>query len=147
MGKVTLRQVVSEHFDFLCQFLFHRLLHIHHHPLSRAGTIGPIVVDVSNGLSLAPPQETKKAIIVIVHSSCFSLCYLYCLQMLHTVAYLLKERTVEPEKQPLLCNKQEWSNSYKRCFLCCSCRGSVTRTSCHYGSVLRSKREKSRGLV
>jgi hypothetical protein len=33
---------------------------IHHHVLSRTGTIGQLVADVPSGLSLTPPQETKK---------------------------------------------------------------------------------------
>jgi hypothetical protein len=39
------------------QLSFHRLLHIHHHLSSEAGTIGQLVADVSSGLSLTPPQE------------------------------------------------------------------------------------------
>jgi hypothetical protein len=50
----------SEYFGFPCQFSFHRLLHIHHHLSSGAGTIGQLVADVPSGLSLTPPQETKK---------------------------------------------------------------------------------------
>jgi hypothetical protein len=52
-------QVFSEYFGFPCQFSFHRLLHTHN-LLSGAGTIGQIVADVPSGLSLTPPQETKK---------------------------------------------------------------------------------------
>jgi hypothetical protein len=58
VDKVPLGQVFSEYFGFLCQFSFHRLLHTHL-PCG-AGTIGPLVADVQNGLSLTPPQETKK---------------------------------------------------------------------------------------
>jgi hypothetical protein len=44
---------------FPCQFSFHRLLHIHH--LSTwAGRIRQLAADVPSGLSLTPPQETKK---------------------------------------------------------------------------------------
>jgi hypothetical protein len=39
---VALGQVFSQCFGFPCQFSFHRLLHIHHHLSSGAGTIGPI---------------------------------------------------------------------------------------------------------
>jgi hypothetical protein len=54
VDKVALGQVFSEYFDFPCQFSFHRLLHIHHH------IIGQWMADIQSGLSLAPPQETKK---------------------------------------------------------------------------------------
>jgi hypothetical protein len=37
--------------------LFHRLLHTHHHPLSRAGTVGQRVADIPSGLSLIPPHK------------------------------------------------------------------------------------------
>jgi hypothetical protein len=61
VDKVALGQVFSEYFGFPCQFSFHRLLHIHHHHQSSgAGTIGQLVADVPSGLSLTPPQETKK---------------------------------------------------------------------------------------
>jgi hypothetical protein len=56
---VALGQVFSEYFGFPCQFTFHRLLHIHHLS-SGAGRIGQSVADVPSGLSLTPPQETKK---------------------------------------------------------------------------------------
>jgi hypothetical protein len=42
------------------QFSFHWLLQTHHHLSSRAGTIGQTVTEVPSGLSLTPPQETKK---------------------------------------------------------------------------------------
>jgi hypothetical protein len=32
VDKVTLGQVFSEYFGFPCQFSFHQLLHVHHHP-------------------------------------------------------------------------------------------------------------------
>jgi hypothetical protein len=60
VNKVALGQVFSEYFGFPCQFSFHRLLHIHHHLSSGAGTTGQLVADVPSGLSLTPPQETKK---------------------------------------------------------------------------------------
>jgi hypothetical protein len=56
---VALGHVFSEHFGFPCQFIFHRLLHIHHHLSSGAGTIGQTVADVPSGLSLTLPQEIK----------------------------------------------------------------------------------------
>jgi hypothetical protein len=58
VDKVALGQVFSEYFGFLCQFSFHRLLHIHHLS-SGAGTIGQILADVPSGLSLTPPQEKE----------------------------------------------------------------------------------------
>jgi hypothetical protein len=60
VNKVALGQVCCEYFGFPCQYSFHRLLHSHHHLLSRAGTIGQLVADVPSGLSLTPPQEKKK---------------------------------------------------------------------------------------
>jgi hypothetical protein len=64
---VALGQVLSEYFDFFCQFSFHRLLHIHH-PSSGAGTMGQIVADVPSGLSLTPPQENNPHYISIMCS-------------------------------------------------------------------------------
>jgi hypothetical protein len=59
---------------------------------------------------------------------------------IHIVAYLLKARNVEPEKQPWLSNgyvtRKQWSNCWKRCFLCSSWRG------CHYEVVLRWQLEE-----
>jgi hypothetical protein len=61
VDKVALGHVSSEYFGFPCQFLFHRLLHTHQ--LSSVdGTIGQVMTDVPSGLSLTPPQETKKKI-------------------------------------------------------------------------------------
>jgi hypothetical protein len=60
VDKEALGQVFSEYFGFPSQFSFHRLLHIHHHLSSGAGTIGQTVADVPSGPSLTPPQETKK---------------------------------------------------------------------------------------
>jgi hypothetical protein len=60
VDEVTLGQVFSEYFGFPCQFSFHRLLHVHHHLSPGAGTIGQLVADVPCGLSLTPPQDTKK---------------------------------------------------------------------------------------
>jgi hypothetical protein len=59
VDKVALGQVFSEYFGFSCQFSFHLLLHTHYLS-SGAGTIGQSVADVPSGLSLTPPQETKK---------------------------------------------------------------------------------------
>jgi hypothetical protein len=59
VDNVALGQLFSEYFGFPCQFSFHRLLH-NHHLSSGAGTIGQLVADVPSGLSLTPPQETKK---------------------------------------------------------------------------------------
>jgi hypothetical protein len=59
--KVALWQVFSEYFGFPCQFSFHRLLHTHNLS-SGAGTIGQILADVTSGLSLTPPQETKTSL-------------------------------------------------------------------------------------
>jgi hypothetical protein len=59
-GQMELGQVFSEYYGFPCQFSFHRLLYIHHHLSSAAGTIGRLVAAKLSGLSLTPPQETKK---------------------------------------------------------------------------------------
>jgi hypothetical protein len=56
MDKAKLRQVFFQYLGFPCQS-FHQLLHTHHHPSSRAGTIGQIVDEVLSGLSLTPPQR------------------------------------------------------------------------------------------
>jgi hypothetical protein len=66
VDKVALGQIISEYFDFPCQFLFHRLLHILHHLSSGAGTVGQLVADVPSGLSLTPLQETKNYTILRV---------------------------------------------------------------------------------
>jgi hypothetical protein len=52
VDKVVLRQVSSQYFGFLCQFSFHRLLHVHHHLSSGAATV---VADVPH------PKKLKKA--------------------------------------------------------------------------------------
>jgi hypothetical protein len=39
---------------------YHRLLHTYRHLSSMAGTVGQEEADVPSGLSLSPPQETKK---------------------------------------------------------------------------------------
>jgi hypothetical protein len=65
VDKVALGQFFFKYFGFPCQFSFHRLLHIHHHLSSGAGTIGKLVTDVPRGLSLAPPQESKKEKIIV----------------------------------------------------------------------------------
>jgi hypothetical protein len=59
VDKVALRQVSSDYFGFPCPFSFHQLLHTQHLS-SGAGTIGQLLTDVPSGLSLTPPQETKK---------------------------------------------------------------------------------------
>jgi hypothetical protein len=55
-------QVFSEYFGVPPKFTFQRLFHIHHLS-SETGTIGQLVADVSSGLSLTPPQETKKKLV------------------------------------------------------------------------------------
>jgi hypothetical protein len=64
VDKVALGLVSSQYLGFPCQLSFHRLLHTHHLS-SGAGTIGQLVADVPSGLSLTPPQETKKKTKVI----------------------------------------------------------------------------------
>jgi hypothetical protein len=60
VNKVVLGRVFFECFGFPCQFSFHRLLHIHHHLSSGAGTIVQLVADVPSGLSLTPTQKKTK---------------------------------------------------------------------------------------
>jgi hypothetical protein len=57
VDKVALKQVFSEYFGFPCQFSFHRMLQIHHHLSSGAGTIGQLVADVPSGLSHPTPKK------------------------------------------------------------------------------------------
>jgi hypothetical protein len=57
--KVALGPIFFEYLGFLCQFSFHRLFNIHHLS-SGGGKIGQLVADVPSGLSLTPPQGTKK---------------------------------------------------------------------------------------
>jgi hypothetical protein len=59
---VALRQVFSEYFGFRCQTSFHRLLHSHHHRhhlSSGTGTIGQLMANVINGLSLPRTPRVK----------------------------------------------------------------------------------------
>jgi hypothetical protein len=58
LTAAALGQVFAEYFGFPCQFSLHQLLHTH--LSSGAGTIGQLVADVPNGLSLTPPHEIKK---------------------------------------------------------------------------------------
>jgi hypothetical protein len=63
----------------------------------------------------------------------------------NNVAYLLKVRTVKPEKHKLLdngCYTQQWSSWWKECCLCGSCRGYITGANCHYERVLRQQLEE-----
>jgi hypothetical protein len=68
----------------------------------------------------------------------------------HIVAYLRKARTVRTEKQILLgndfVNTQQWSNCWKRCFLCRPCRGYITLTSCRYRSLETAVRREEVGV-
>jgi hypothetical protein len=57
VNRVAMGRVFFEYFGFPCQFSFHRLLHIHHHLSSWAGTIGQLVADVPSGPSLTLLQE------------------------------------------------------------------------------------------
>jgi hypothetical protein len=63
VDKAALLQVLSEYFYIPCPS-FYRLLHTHH-PSSAAGTIVKIMASVPSGLSLNPPQETKKKLSII----------------------------------------------------------------------------------
>jgi hypothetical protein len=68
VNKMTLGQVFSKYFGFPCQFSFHQLLHIH--LSSGSGTIDQLMADVPSGLSLIPPEETKKQRILDVMWVC-----------------------------------------------------------------------------
>jgi hypothetical protein len=68
-GRVALGQFFSEYFSFPSQFSFHRLLHIHHLS-SGTGKIDQLVADVTRGLSVTPPQETKKKKKICMLSQC-----------------------------------------------------------------------------
>jgi hypothetical protein len=58
VDKVAQGQISYKYFSLYYQLLY-RLLHIHHHPWTVAGTIGQIVADVSSGLRLAAAQENS----------------------------------------------------------------------------------------
>jgi hypothetical protein len=74
VDKVALGQVFSEYFGFPCQLSSHRLLHTHHLSAG-AGTIGHLLADVPSGLSLTPPQETKKKKLKYIFKSELLFCY------------------------------------------------------------------------
>jgi hypothetical protein len=57
---------------FPCKFLFHRLLQIHHHLLSRAGSIGQLVAHVPSVLSFSPSKESSSNGICIILPPCKS---------------------------------------------------------------------------
>jgi hypothetical protein len=59
VNKVALGQIFSEYFGFLCQFSFRRLLDTNNLS-SAAGKIGQLLADMPSGLSVTPPQETKR---------------------------------------------------------------------------------------
>jgi hypothetical protein len=69
VDKVALGQVFSDYFSSPCQLSFHRLLHIHHLS-SGAGTISQLLAEVPRGLSLTPPQETKKGEMMEIRNAC-----------------------------------------------------------------------------
>jgi hypothetical protein len=59
VNKMALGKIFTQYFLFPNQFLFQRLLHIHHLSFG-AGTIGQLVADVPSGFRVIPLQETKK---------------------------------------------------------------------------------------
>jgi hypothetical protein len=63
VDKVALGQVFCEYFAVPCELLLHQLLHTHRLSCG-AGRIGQLVAGVASGLSLTPPQETKKKLTV-----------------------------------------------------------------------------------
>jgi hypothetical protein len=71
-GRSGIRQVLSEYFNFPCQFSFHHLFHTHHRLSSWAGTTGQIAADVPSGLNLSPPQEIKKMILIMYRTEVHS---------------------------------------------------------------------------
>jgi hypothetical protein len=62
MDKVALGQVFSEYFSFPCQLTCHQMPHIH--IASWAGTIGQLVTDVPNGISLTAPHGERELRVV-----------------------------------------------------------------------------------
>jgi hypothetical protein len=62
----------------------------------------------------------------------------------HNVAHLLKARTVEPKKQPLLYNGCVTCNNGVTVERCGPCEGYMSRTDYHYRGVLRWQLEKVR---
>jgi hypothetical protein len=58
VDKEALGQVYSEYFGFPCQFSFCQIL------LAGAGKIGQLLADIPNGLSLTPPHDIKKIIVM-----------------------------------------------------------------------------------
>jgi hypothetical protein len=50
-----------------------------------------------------------------------------------------RETTIARQR---LCNSRQWSNCWKRCFLCGSCLCYITRTSGHYRRTLRLQAEE-----
>jgi hypothetical protein len=58
VGKAALAQAFSEYFNFPCPS-FYCLLHTHHHPSTRTGTIGQIVADIASGLSFTDVTQSS----------------------------------------------------------------------------------------
>jgi hypothetical protein len=74
VDNVVLGLVSFKYFGFPCQFSFHHLLHSHLHQSSGAGTIGQIVADVPNGISLTPPKEKRSYEIKYIVMQCALKC-------------------------------------------------------------------------
>jgi hypothetical protein len=75
---------LSEYLGFPYQFSFHRLLHTHH-PSSGAGTMGKMVADVPNELTITSPQESENKITILqnfVLSSSWNRLCLVCSALL-----------------------------------------------------------------
>jgi hypothetical protein len=61
VDKVALGRVFSEYFGFLCQSLFHQILHHHNHP--GQATIDQSVAAVLDPVGLNPPLSELKKIV------------------------------------------------------------------------------------
>jgi hypothetical protein len=119
--KLALGQVFSEYFGFSCQLSFHRLLHIHHHLSSGAGTVGQLVGDVPSGISLTPPQETKRKLstsimILIFDNILYSECLRSAVKGMKQAAGRVENVGYNDQSNPQcpLCFKAECRNEERR---------------------------------
>jgi hypothetical protein len=108
------RQVFSEYFGFHYQFAFHRLLYIYHHLSTGAGTIGQLVADVPSGLSLTPPQETKKKT-VSLNTELFIVITIRTLNLQVKYSRIQMDRQVRNSGTLLRCTFQPRPNSLTHC--------------------------------
>jgi hypothetical protein len=86
-GQSGTGTVFSEYFGFPCQISFHWLLHFHHDLSSGAGIIGQLVAGEPSGLSITPPEVTKKkkTVLSLVIEWAKQLVHLYLFIFLHNL--------------------------------------------------------------